>query len=112
MPWKFPLFIVCKNMSDLPRRYNPSSDFSIWFQRFSLPLIIGEIISGKDQQDRYRMLVQAVALARVVFALTKPDSAPPFIVAIYLTEEMVAERYILMKKPVAEPDQVCASSPI
>ena len=87
-------------MADLPRKYSPKNDFSIWFKstNVALPLVIGEVVSFKDEKDRFRMLLQAIALARLVFELRKAGSTEQlFIVAIFLTKEMIAERYILMK---------------
>lgn len=76
----------------------PASDFSVWFRELDLPLIIAEVIPERSEQDRYRMLLQAIALARLVFYLRRPESAThPFIVAIYLTANLNAERYIVMK---------------
>ena len=95
-------------MAKLPRKYTPKNDFSVWLERsgFTLPLIIGEIVSFLNEKDRYRMLLQAVALARLVFALHKSGSTKQlFIVAIYLTRDMIAERYIVMKSH-AESDKV------
>jgi hypothetical protein len=95
------MFVKCSAMADLPRKYTPKNDFCVWFEksgRFALPLIIGEVVSFKDEKDRYRMLLQAVALARLIFALRKSGSTEqPFIVAVYLTRSMTADRYIVMK---------------
>jgi hypothetical protein len=97
------MFIKCDVMADLPRKYTPRNDFCVWFEKsksfkFALPLIIGEVVSEKNEKDRYRMLLQAVALARLVFALRKSGATKnPFIIAVYLTKYMTAERYIVMK---------------
>lgn len=90
-------------MADLPLKYCPRNDFCVWFERergsVALPLVIGEIISQLNEKDRFRMLLQAIALARLVSELRKSKSKiQPFIVAIYLTGDMVAERYIVMKE--------------
>ncbi|KAF8808323.1 hypothetical protein BYT27DRAFT_6552013 [Phlegmacium glaucopus] len=69
MPWKFRLFVSCATMSYLPRRYTPTSDFSVWFGELDVPLIITEVIS--NNQDRYHTLLQAIALARLVFQLCR-----------------------------------------
>jgi hypothetical protein len=96
------MFIECHAMGDLPLKYCPKNDFCIWFEReggsIALPLVIGEVISHQDEKDRFRMLLQAIALARLVSELRKSKSeVQPFIVAIYVTGDMVAERYIVMK---------------
>ncbi|KAG5650424.1 hypothetical protein H0H81_012315 [Sphagnurus paluster] len=98
MPLKFPLFVSLSAMSELPRKYTPASDFSVWFRQLSLPLIIAEVVPKKEKQDRYRMLVQAISLARLAFHLRRPGStAHPFIVSIYMTAGMIVKRYILMQ---------------
>lgn len=102
MAWKFPLFLSCPVMSGLPLKCTPRSDSSVWHQKLDSPLIIAEVISIKNEQDRYRMLLQAIALACLLFELRKPNSgAHPFIVAVYLTATMTAERYIVMKREIA-----------
>ena len=97
-------------MADLPRKYTPRNDFGVWFDKFgfSLPLILGEIVSFSNEKDRYRMLLQAIALARLIFTLCNRKSGStkhPFIVAVYLKQSMTAERYILMKLN-SESDEV------
>jgi VIT1/CCC1 family predicted Fe2+/Mn2+ transporter len=96
------MFVECEALANLPQKYFPRNDFCVWFQRersgnFALPLIIGEIISHSNEMDRYRMLLQAVALARLISALRSDSTEHLFIVAIYLTKDLAAERYIVMK---------------
>ena len=104
------MFVKCDKLTDLPWKYTPRNDFCVWFEtsKFAFPLILGEIVSDPRQgKDRFRMLLQAVALARAIFALRKAGSAQyPFIVAVYLTQNMTAERYIVMKVRSEEPDKV------
>lgn len=105
------MFVSCPIVSTLPRKYTPASDFSVWFRELDLPLIIAEVVSERTKQDRYRMLLQATALARLVFYLRRPEStAHPFIVAIHLTAGLTVERYIVMKTGSAT-NEVGASSP-
>lgn len=60
--------------------------------------MIGKVISEKDEQDRYCMLVHAIAFARLASHLRMLESTTrPFVVAICLTAGMIAERYIVMK---------------
>jgi hypothetical protein len=102
------MFVKCDAMADLPRKYSPRNDFCVRFKtsEVTLPLVIGEVVSFRDEKDRFRMLLQAIALARLVSELRKPGSTEhPFIVAIYLSKEMIAERYIVMKSR-AESDEV------
>lgn len=97
-PWKFPLFVSCPLFEHhgFPRQYTPTSDFSVWFRELDFPLIVGQFQTS--EQNRYPMLLHAIALARLVVELLRPGSTTrPFIVAIYLTANLTAERYILMK---------------
>jgi len=53
------------------------------------------------------MLLHAIALARPVVELHRPEStACPFIVTIYLTMGLTAERYIIMKMEKVMPEKV------
>jgi hypothetical protein len=103
------MFVNCNGMAELPRKYFPRNDFCVWFKKrgqAALPLVIGEVVSFQDEKDRYRMLVQAIALARLISELrTSESTEPPFIVAIYLTKDLTAERYIVMKSR-AKSDEV------
>ena len=54
-------------------------------------IIISEVISDKTEKDRFRMLVEAIALARVGhFLLQSTSKKMFFVVAIYVNAEMVA----------------------
>ena len=65
--------------------------------RFHIPFIISEVISNKTESDRWRMLVEAIPLARAGQFLLKPTSKKTFfVVAIYVTADLVASRYIVM----------------
>ena len=82
--------VPCDAMVDLPYKYTPKNDFCVWFEKFgsfALPLIIGKVVSFRSGKDRYHtMLLQAVALAQLTFALRKSGSTEhPFIVAVYLS---------------------------
>ena len=94
--------------TELIRKYRPKNDFCVWFkikEAVTVPLVIGEVVSNVNESDRYRMLLQAVALARLVPELCTGSTEQLFIVAIYLTKKLTADRYILMKSG-AETDQV------
>ena len=79
------MFVKYDGMANFSRKYSPKNDFCIWFERLgsvTLPLVIGEVISFRNEKDRYRMLLQAIALARLVSELRKSGSTEqPFIVA-------------------------------
>ena len=61
-----------------------------------MPVMIGEVISITRGDDRYRMLCQGMAETRLANEILRP-SADFFVVimAIYVTDELVAERYLL-----------------
>ena len=59
-------------------------------QRFC-PILLGEVVSNKNESDRWRMLLQLAICARVNGVITQ---SPLVVQAIYLTKELVAERYL------------------
>ena len=66
--------------------------------QYKIPFIISEVISVKREKTRSRMLVEAIALARVGHFLLKPTPKKKFfVVAIYVNANMVATRYIVMQ---------------
>lgn len=99
MPWKFPI-LLSSNEAPLTRMTSkPKSDLSVTVQDFLCPLMLCEVVSDPDERDRWRMLVQAIAAARVGYCLEKrhmPDK-PFFITAVYLRGVMTAQRYIVMQ---------------
>ena len=102
MPWKFPIFVSQALTPDLWEKYKPNSDLSVISPGFLCPFVICEVISQTDKEDRFRMLLQGVAVVRVGNYLMKSGSKRPFfIVAIYFTNMLVAERYIMIQ---VEPD--------
>ena len=85
-------------------------------RNFQIPFVISEVISQKNESDRFRMLVEAIALARTGQYLLKSNSKRKFFaVAIYVDARMVVSRYIVMqtgdseKKPVSVNDIVVLS---
>lgn len=68
---------------------------------FSVPFVISEMISESKENkenDRSRMLVEAIALARAGQFLLKSTSEKRFfVVAICLDISLVASRYIVMQ---------------
>ena len=77
----------------------PKSDFSVVSKDFLSPLMLCEVISERDESDRWRMLLQAIAAARVGHHLQKSHTQqmPFFVAAIYLRANLTAERYIVMQ---------------
>ncbi|KAI6029094.1 kinase-like domain-containing protein [Pisolithus microcarpus] len=61
-----------------------------------IPFFVSEVISVKNEEDRFRMLLQAIAVARAGKRLLKNTSKRRFfVVAVYLDKGMVASRYIV-----------------
>jgi len=61
MSWKFPIFLATHEMSQSWCKFCPNSDFMVYSTSFLCPFIISEVVSQKDESDRYRMLVQSIA---------------------------------------------------
>ena len=114
--WPFSIFVAA--LGSLRRKYTPKSDFSflmrhcgkgktaptklVWVLTCDhmlvvvVPLIISEVVSDEKNSDRWRMLLQAIALVRMGNYLLKEDrSGDFFVIAIYVTNAFVAERYFL-----------------
>jgi len=97
MPWRFPLFVSSTEAVDSWRKFTPNSDFSVVSKMLLCPFIIAEIVSDPREKDRYRMLLEGIAAARAGQHLSKSDAPKFFVIAIYLTANLHAERYILME---------------
>lgn len=76
-------------------RYTPRSDFSLGLTYLIVQLIIAEIVSENNESDRYRMLCQAIVATRVAKYLLKESSDTFVLMAIYVTRNFVAERYLV-----------------
>jgi len=55
------------------------------------PILLGEVISNKNESDRWRMLLQLAICARVNGVVTQ---SPLVVQAVYLTKDFVVERYL------------------
>jgi hypothetical protein len=63
---------------------------------FLFPFLISEVISQRNEQDRYCMLLQAIAVARAGQYLMEADAPMRFfVVAVYLRADLTAERYVV-----------------
>lgn len=75
---------------------------------FLCPFLISEVVSQKDEQDRCRMLVQAIAAARAGRYLIREGAEIQFfVVAIYLRANLTVERYVVAN--IGQGMQVCRS---
>ncbi|KAH7904687.1 kinase-like domain-containing protein [Hygrophoropsis aurantiaca] len=96
MPWKFPIFLSRRTLPDSWCKFTPKNDFSVSSPTHLCPIVISEIVSQNSEQDKCRMLVEAIVAARAGQYLLKAQSDKQFfIVAIYLRESLIAERYIV-----------------
>ncbi|KAL6300955.1 hypothetical protein BKA93DRAFT_902623 [Sparassis latifolia] len=90
------MFVTRRDSLGHVRKYHPNSDFSVVLREFRCPVVLSEVVSQKDENDRYRMLMEAIVVARVGKYLLKPTSRKQFfVVAIYLTTSLQVERYIV-----------------
>ncbi|KAI6002621.1 hypothetical protein F5J12DRAFT_840168 [Pisolithus orientalis] len=98
MPWGFPIFIGNRDAADALRKYKPKSDLMATSARHLNPFFVSEVISLKQEDDRFRMLLQAIAAARAGKILLKETAKRKFfVVAVYLNKDLVASRYIVMQ---------------
>ena len=76
---------------DVLCKYTPHSDLSLVSKTYLCHFIIGEVVSQKDESDRYRMLLQALMVARVGRFLVKSDKTPFILMALYLKKDLTVE---------------------
>jgi hypothetical protein len=72
--------------------YSPRSDFL--FSLDTCPRINIEISSNQVESDRYRMLLQAGLLVRVMNKI-KAESESFVAISLYITKPFTAERYLV-----------------
>jgi hypothetical protein len=89
--WPF-TFVAQVVQEDKRYGYRPQSDFS--FSLDTCPRINIEICSIPDESDRYRMLLHAGLLVRVVNKI-KPEGESFVAIAIYITEAFIAKLYLV-----------------
>ncbi|KAG2336916.1 hypothetical protein BDR05DRAFT_79476 [Suillus weaverae] len=93
-PWEFPIFLNTLDNRNAWCKFCPISDCMVLSTSFLCPFMICEVVSQKNESDRFRMLVQGIALARVGQHFM-PGGEKFFVVAIYLRANLTAERYIV-----------------
>jgi hypothetical protein len=98
-------FLFVAQVGEDKRSYRPRSDFL--FLLGGVPFILFEICSDPiHESDRRRMLLQAGVLVRVVNSI-EPENEESFIaVAVYITRQLVAHRY-LVYQPDKKKKEVC-----
>lgn len=97
--WKFSLLIKPDNQPH--RRYSPAPDFllapvgrdSSQSREGFWPVLLGEVISDKNESDRWRMLLQLAGCARINGVVT-PESQYFVVQGIYVNGKCEVERYL------------------
>ncbi|KAL6305209.1 hypothetical protein BKA93DRAFT_780468, partial [Sparassis latifolia] len=96
LSWNFPMFIATCGMAEPWRKFTPDSDFGVISRTHLCPFVISDVISQKHEQDRHRMLLEAIVAARTGSYLLKDRSQSRFfVVAVYLAASLCASRYIV-----------------
>jgi len=104
-PWPFQ--IVVQNGQGICRSYNPKNDLTVL--AFSLPRLLLEVNStqlGQVPYNQYQMLLQATSIIKFANTfLDKYKSNKNFIlIAIYISNDGKAERYIMYQDMTVDPD--------
>ncbi|KAI5981470.1 kinase-like domain-containing protein [Pisolithus marmoratus] len=98
MPWGFLIFIGTHGALDVWCKYRLKSDLIVSSQGHLIPFFVSEVISMKSEDDRFQMLLQAIAAMWVGKILLKKMAEHKFfVVAVYLNKNMVASQYIVMQ---------------
>ena len=98
--WPFKI-LVSVDSEEKTYRYTPRSDFSVSVD--GLMYLLVEVQSDKDQNDRYRMLLQAACVARLGHLLY---DNPFIVVALYIENSGRATRYFVFQRDGTDP-KVC-----
>jgi hypothetical protein len=93
MLWNFLIFISNPEMIS-PCKFRPKNDAMVISPLFQCPLLISEVASQEDESDRWRMLLEAILVAQAGQFLMK-NNERYFVVAIYLTARVIAERFVV-----------------
>jgi hypothetical protein len=101
-------FCLVAQVGSTTYSYRPRSDFC--FLLDGCPCVFLEVISDPSRQrDRYRMLIQAGVLVRVMNSIPsqQPSQQPSFVaIAIYIDSALKATRY-LVYQPDSKNPKVC-----
>ncbi|KAF9650810.1 hypothetical protein BDM02DRAFT_1255730 [Thelephora ganbajun] len=97
--WDFCIPIRARGTGTNLYRYTPKSDFSVFYTLNGCPCLIGEIVSVKSEEDRRRMKLQGIAVARAGKLLLTKDAKDEFVLmAIYVSADLVATRYLFQAR--------------
>lgn len=96
--WPFSIYLEYLEVQDGGKRkpdvkkYNPKSDFRV-DGLHGFPQLIGEVVSDPKYSDKWRMLLQSIAIVRA--ASLSNLSGNFFVMALYVDDEYVAWRYLV-----------------
>ena len=93
--WRYSILMDSQVHPDVLCKYTPHSNLSLVSKTYLCHFIIGEVVSQKDESDRYRMLLQALVAAHVGRFLVKSDKTPFILMALYLKKDLTVEQYLV-----------------
>ena len=94
-PWPFQVFVKA---GGVVHRYQPESAFgyTTFNETTLMPAMIGAVVNASNGEDKYRMLCEGMAAVRTINEIAqRPEQAGFVVMVIYVTDQLVAERYIL-----------------
>ena len=89
--WKFSIFLDYGSNTPRLVKYTPKNDFGIVSNKHSISYVIGENASSESETDKWWMLMHALVLVRLG---TKFLNDKFVVMAIYITNNFVAERFL------------------
>ena len=60
-----------------------------------MPLIVGQVSPNNEQSDKWHMLCQAIAVARLLAYLRTDSKTSLVVMAVYIDSNFHADRYLL-----------------
>ncbi|KIL60695.1 hypothetical protein M378DRAFT_908967 [Amanita muscaria Koide BX008] len=85
--------------------YTPRSDMAIISKKLGCPFLLCEVDSNQTRKDKHRMLAVATSAARVGQYLLKKGTADVFVLmALFVTKDLVVERYLVSETNVDDSD--------
>ena len=93
--WPFKIFV---KSNSIVHKYQPTSDFgyTTFDEATLLPVMVGQVVHTAYQYDKIQMLCQGIAMVRVANNIAQLSEQERFVMmAVYVTDQLVAERYLL-----------------
>ncbi|KAI9458962.1 hypothetical protein F5148DRAFT_1287262 [Russula earlei] len=95
----WPHHLVVETTNDKKvHKYTPKSDFCMLIG--NIPHLILEVASEPSERDKYRLLLQASCLARILNKLRTPNAIPVIVMALCIDNSFRAVQYLL------QPDEL------